>query len=104
MHKVHLKADLNSVHERLAGSHLKKDGEPSTAMAFTPDMRDFEKNPYSPDEARVAKYLCERTGGSIGGGDDPIGFLIASHAFLGERVKDLSLNLRTGDKNGGGPW
>jgi hypothetical protein len=46
--------------------------------------RDFIANPYSIDEIRVANYIVELTG--VGGGDDPIGFLIASHAYLsGER-------------------
>src|SRR5216684_1933823 len=40
--------------------------------------RDFDKNPYSQDEQRVADYLFER---GIGGGDDPIGFILASYAF-----------------------
>jgi hypothetical protein len=53
--------------------------------AFTPNMRDIEKNPYTPDEQRVVDYLVKITGGSIGGGDDPIGFLIASHANLAHR-------------------
>jgi hypothetical protein len=42
--------------------------------------RDFEKNPYSADEARVAKWFADTAG--IGGGDDPIGALIASHEYL----------------------
>ena len=31
--------------------------------------RDFEANPYTPHEERVAKYLVELTG--VGAGDDP---------------------------------
>jgi len=42
-------------------------------------MRDLDKNPYSPDEQRVAHFFFER---GIGGGDDPIGSLIASHQYL----------------------
>lgn len=41
--------------------------------------RDIEKNPYSPDEQRVVNYILSKTQGTIGGGDDPIGFLIASY-------------------------
>lgn len=41
--------------------------------------RDFEKNPYSADERRVAAWICENLG--VGGGDDPIGFLLASWEF-----------------------
>jgi hypothetical protein len=51
--------------------------------------RDFETNPYSPDEERVADYLIEITAGAIGAGDDPIGFLIASHASLRETGRAL---------------
>ena len=50
-------------------------------------MRDFDKNPYSADEARVAKYIMKLTG--IGGGDDPIGFILVSHAQL---VHERGLN------------
>jgi len=53
-------------------------------QAFTPDMRNFDEKPYTPDEQRVVKYLVELTNGTIGGGDDPIGFLIASHATLSD--------------------
>lgn len=44
--------------------------------------RDFEKNPYSPDEKRVCDYIQELTEGAIGCGDDPIGFLISCHSML----------------------
>jgi hypothetical protein len=47
--------------------------------------RDFEAMPYHRHEQRVADYLVELTG--IGGGADPIGFLIASHRALVERDK-----------------
>ena len=40
-------------------------------------MRDLNEEPYSPKEAETAKYLSDLTG--LGGGDDPVGFLIASH-------------------------
>lgn len=42
-------------------------------------MRDLDQQPYSPDEARVAKFFFDK---GIGGGDDPIGFLMASHEYL----------------------
>lgn len=48
---------------------------------------------YTPDQARVAEYIVKLTG--VGGGDDPIGFLIASHSALSQerslksRVTDL---------------
>jgi hypothetical protein len=42
-------------------------------------MRDMDANPYSPDEKRVAEFFF---GLGLGGGDDPIGAIIASHAAL----------------------
>ena len=43
-------------------------------------MRNLDEKPYSPEEAEVARYLADLTG--IGGGDDPVGFLITSHREL----------------------
>lgn len=40
---------------------------------------------YTPDQRRVCDYLQEITNGQIGCGDDPVGFLIASHASLTEQ-------------------
>ncbi len=48
--------------------------------------RDLDARPYSPDEARVARFFAE-TG--IGGGDDPIGFILASHAELARQRNAL---------------
>lgn len=48
--------------------------------------RDVEKDPYSKDEARVAKFLFDL---GAGGGDDPIGFILASHALMAEERKAL---------------
>lgn len=42
--------------------------------------RDFDARPYEPEEARVAEYLSEQFG--LGGGDDPIGFLITHDRWL----------------------
>jgi hypothetical protein len=42
-------------------------------------MRDMAKKPYSKDEARVAEFFFNR---GTGGGDDPIGALIASHEYM----------------------
>ncbi len=41
--------------------------------------RDFDKHPYSPDEERVVAFFAEK---GIGGGDDPIGFLLTSHEYF----------------------
>jgi hypothetical protein len=49
--------------------------------------RDIDLRPYTPDENRVAEYIVELTG--IGAGDDPIGFLMASHQELGRRMKKM---------------
>ena len=44
--------------------------------------RQPKMQPYSLDEQRVCAYLQQITKGQIGCGDDPIGFLIASHQWL----------------------
>ena len=44
--------------------------------------RDFDKNPYSEGEKRVCQVLRELTGDVVGCGDDPIGFMISSWAYL----------------------
>ena len=49
--------------------------------AFTPSMRDLATRPYSDGERRVCDYL-QKLMPDIGCGDDPIGFLIASHAAI----------------------
>ncbi len=48
--------------------------------------RDFEENPYSKDEMRVVEWINTYCG--LGGGDDPIGFLIASYEYLQEERKN----------------
>jgi hypothetical protein len=48
--------------------------------------RDLEIWPYSVEEIRVCDYL-QRILPDIGCGDDPIGFLIASHEALFEELK-----------------
>lgn len=50
--------------------------------------RDLDKQPYSDDEQRVARYISDICG--IGGGDDPIGFLIASHKHLSAKLKSIN--------------
>ena len=39
--------------------------------------RDFETHPYSKDEARVAEFIVELSAGIMGGGDDPIAYVLA---------------------------
>lgn len=64
--------------------------------------RDFDANPYSKDEERVCKYLQRVMKNQIGCGDDPIGFLLASHAAFvyssTERLLSIDAN---GDDNAG---
>jgi len=55
-------------------------------MSGVNPVRDMEKNPYRPDEKRVCDYLI-RIAPDIGCGDDPIGFLIASHGWLRLQLK-----------------
>lgn len=50
-------------------------------------QRDFKEKPYSADEARVAAWFCKHAG--IGGGDNPIGSLIASHEMLAAQRNKL---------------
>lgn len=49
-------------------------------------MRDIEKQPYSADEQRVAQFFFDL---GTGGGDDPVGFIIASHQALAADRKAL---------------
>lgn len=49
---------------------------------------------YTPDQKRVSDYIQEMTDGAIGGGDDPIGFLIASHTSLFVEAKSWRETLR----------
>jgi hypothetical protein len=43
--------------------------------------RDLNKAPYTNEENRVVEYL-HHVAPDIGGGDDPLGMLIASHNWL----------------------
>ena len=80
--------DVNNWRELRDGIERMMDylcSEPRSQKTYMPitktkHARDFDRHPYSPDEERVAKYISDLTG--IGGGDDPIGFLIASHRTL----------------------
>ncbi len=47
-------------------------------------MRDFKEKPYTAEEKRVVEFIDQQTGGAIGGGDDPIGFLLASYVHIAE--------------------
>jgi hypothetical protein len=56
-------------------------------------MRSIVDRPYTPEEKRVSDYIQEITGGLVGSGDDPIGFLLASHAQLRFDHDDLKRQL-----------
>lgn len=58
-----------------------------TREGLLPHERDFDTQPYSADELRIVKYLTE-IAPDIGAGDDPIGFILASHAQLVHDRKD----------------
>lgn len=53
-------------------------------------MRDLAKNPYSADEAKIAKFFCDR---GLGGGDDPVGSLLCGYVYLVEQRKRLQTSL-----------
>ncbi len=55
------------------------------------DATDAAEREYTANEQRVSDYIQEVTKGQIGSGDDPIGFLIASHAALVTAVRSLKL-------------
>lgn len=60
---------------------------------FGMEDRDMAAKPYTPDEQRVVDYIISITDGKVGAGDDPIGFLIASHAYtMRERVAEKVAN------------
>jgi hypothetical protein len=58
------------------------------------EERDFEADPYSEQEKRVADYLVNLTAGQVGAGDDPIGFLMASHGYIIEQQRQASVTIR----------
>lgn len=45
--------------------------------------------PYTPDQARVAAWLEHRTHGTVGAGEDPIGFVLASYELIHDQLKEL---------------
>ena len=42
--------------------------------------------PYTKDEQRVADWLVARSGNTVGAGDDPIGFLLASYEMMHQEL------------------
>lgn len=48
-------------------------------------MRDLDVNPYSKDEERVVKWLDSK---GLGGGDDPIGFIMASYEYIMYQLRE----------------
>ena len=60
--------------------------------------RNFETRPYSLDELRVVKWLQNRVP-DIGGGDDPIGFMLASYELMHMQYSELREKLLTLEAN-----
>jgi|GEM_PF-5569791 len=51
--------------------------------------RDFDMQPYTPDEMRVVVYL-QTVAPDVGAGDDPVGFILAAHNYLmRQATKDI---------------
>lgn len=55
--------------------------------------RDLDVNPYSADERRVVEWMHNRTH-DIGGGDDPVGFLLASYEMIWDQLQEARSYLR----------
>jgi len=55
--------------------------------------RDFDKQPYSSDEFRVVQFFRELTH-DLGGGDDPIGFLLGSYRMLRGQIDEANAKIR----------
>lgn len=67
-------------------------------------MRDIDEKPYSPDEQRVAEFFADA---GVGGGDDPVGSLLASHAYLADERNRFRAGLQIIKEAGaihGGAW
>lgn len=58
--------------------------------ALTGMTRDMEANPYSKDEQRVADFLFSA---GVGGGDDPIGFVLSSLSYATAQLNDMRESL-----------
>ena len=56
--------------------------------------RDIDKQPYTLDETRAAEFFFER---GLGGGDDPIGALLAGYAYLVAQKNALSKPITMSD-------
>lgn len=49
---------------------------------------------YTIDQQRAADYIVGATAGTVGGGDDPVGFILSSHAGLRDQNKRLKEALK----------
>lgn len=56
--------------------------------------RDFKRYPYTADERKVVEYLTKICP-DIGAGDDPITFLIASHAQQNRELRIVGRALKS---------
>ena len=72
-------ADLRARNEALANWQARtKEREEHLHVAGHPTQEEIP--PYTPDEKRVVDYITRD--GTVGGGGDPIGFLISSHNYV----------------------
>lgn len=53
----------------------------------------MRETPYDFQEARVAKWIMDRTG--IGGGDDPVGFILASYDLKIQQMEEMRQRLES---------
>ena len=54
-------------------------------------MRDLDQKPYTSEEFRVASFFAQR---GTGGGDDPIGAMLASYAYVVEQRNRMQAAIR----------
>jgi hypothetical protein len=55
--------------------------------------RNMVARPYSDDEKRIVNWLFKLTNNQIGGGDDPIGFFMASYESVLHERKELKQHI-----------
>lgn len=60
------------------------------AEALQKRLSEYEKADalYTPEQQRVANYIVEISGGTLGGGEDPVGALMAMHGYLAHQIKE----------------
>jgi len=69
-------------------SRNKESGKSAKKYTPFPD-RDIVKRPYTYEEMRVVDFIQVLTDNQIGGGDDPIGFILASYGYIQSENQEL---------------